>query len=247
MRRILFTATSILILSIGPLPGNSAGEAAPKQPDSPAKTVHFTSTDQVLRTYGKPVRIKLRELFKAKNVAYPPSKLTWICLKQEKLLFVFASDKGGKMREVLRYPIIGTSGGPGPKLKEGDKQVPEGFYKLDGFRPNVIAHMALSVNYPNAEDKAHARQERRTNLGSDILIHGSKWSTGCLAMGNEPIEELYVLSYDTGLENIRLIFAPCNLASRDSGVDFRKQPPWLPKLYERLTGELKNHLGLQRF
>jgi len=78
----------------------------------------------------------------------------------------------------------------GPKLKEGDKQVPEGFYKIASFRPRLVAHIGMEVNYPNATDRSHAQAEKRRNLGCDILIHGSKWSTGCLAMGNEPIEEM---------------------------------------------------------
>lgn len=209
--------------------------------DLPPKKITFTSESQVIATYGEVVRKKLKARFHAVNVSYPPQKMTWIGLKQEKLLFVFAADAKGNMRQLLSYPIIGASGGSGPKLKEGDKQVPEGFYKLIAFRPNVIAHLALAVNYPNAEDRAHAKSERRKNLGTDILIHGSRWSTGCLAMGNEPIEELFVLAHDTGLKNISVVFAPCNLTAHQPDMDFRQQPRWLSGLYARLSTELKKY------
>lgn len=200
----------------------------------------FTSVDEVLKTYGTTVRAKLNPIFSAANVSYPPTKMTWICLKQEKVLLLFAPDKSGVQKQVLGYPIIGASGGAGPKLKEGDLQVPEGFYSLPSFHPNVIAHLAMDVNYPNEEDRAHAKKEHRKNLGCDILIHGSRWSTGCLAMGNEPIEEMFVLAYDTGIKNISLIFAPCNLANQKPVIDFQKQPAWLPALYKRISAAQKS-------
>ena len=118
-------------------------------------------------------------------------------------------------------------------------QVPEGFYSIPSFHPNVIAHMALDVNYPNEEDRAHAIAERRKKLGCDILIHGSRWSSGCLAMGNQPIEEMFVMAYDCGLKNIRLILAPCNLTTTKSNVDFKRQPAWLPALYKRISVALQ--------
>ena len=208
-----------------------------KQAQAPMK--HFTSVDAAIKEYGLAVRGKLKAEFNKLNVDYPPREQEWICLKEEKLLYILAKDRNGKMKKVLSYPIIGASGGPGPKLKEGDKQVPEGFYKLDGFRPNVIAHLGLSVNYPNTEDRAHAKKEKRTNLGRDILIHGSRWSTGCLAMGNEPIEEMFVLTYDSGLNAVKLVFAPCDLTKKNPPQDKKSQPEWLPALYARLKSELK--------
>jgi hypothetical protein len=207
-----------------------------------AKKVTFTSEAQVIKTYGNSVRKKLKAQFQQLDVAYPPKKMTWIGLKQEKVLLVFAVDAKGKLRQILNYSIIGASGTTGPKLKQGDMQVPEGFYKLNGFRPNVVAHLAVSVNYPNAEDRAHAKMDHRGgDLGSDILIHGSRWSTGCLAMGNEPIEELFVLAHDCGLKNISIIFAPCDLALHQPEIDLHQQPAWLPDLYARLKAALQKY------
>jgi len=201
----------------------------------------FKSVDEVINIYGASVRNKLKPILNAANVAYPPAQMTWVCLKQEKVLLLFARDREGKQKQVLGYPIIGASGVAGPKLKEGDLQVPEGFYKIPSFHPNVIAHMALDVNYPNDEDRAHAKSERRKSLGCDILIHGSRWSTGCLAMGDKPIEEMFVLAYDCGIKNVRLIFAPCNLTVQQPKIDYKKQPNWLPALYERISTELKKY------
>ncbi len=213
----------------------SAPAPAPKAPPI------FQSTDRVLAYYGPAVRAKLKALFAAQNIAYPPRAMTWIALKEEKQLMLFAKNKTGAYKQVLSYPIIGTSGVAGPKLKEGDKQVPEGFYKIAGFRPNLVAHIGMDVSYPNAADKAHAQAEKRRNLGCDILIHGSKWSTGCLAMGNEPIEEMFVLAHDVDPKNIALVFAPCNLVHAAPVIDFKKQPAWLRDLYRELRTEMSRY------
>lgn len=205
---------------------------------APAAPPIFQSTDRVLAYYGTAVRAKLKPLFTAQSIAYPPPAMTWIALKEEKLLLLFAKNKAGAYKKILTYPIIGTSGVAGPKLKEGDKQVPEGFYKIAGFRPNLVAHIGMDINYPNDSDRRHALAEKRRNLGCDILIHGSKWSTGCLAMGNEPIEEMFVLAHDVGAKNISLLFAPCNLLQTKPAVDFKKQPAWLRDLYRELRTEM---------
>ena len=206
----------------------------------PLETRHaMVTTNQVIQIYGDAVRSKLKPLFEAQKIVYPPSEMTWICLKQEKVLLVYARNQSGRPVLLLRYPIIGASGVAGPKLKEGDKQVPEGFYKVTGLRPNVIAHLALAVDYPNEEDRIHARKENRHSPGGDILIHGSLWSTGCLAMGNAAIDELFVLTHDTGCSKINLIFAPCDLSKKSPDLDMRLQPRWLPGLYARIRAALK--------
>lgn len=217
----------------------SASASAPAP--APQAPPIFQSTDRVLAYYGPAVRAKLKALFAAQNIAYPPRAMTWIALKEEKQLMLFAKNKTGAYKQVLSYPIIGTSGVAGPKLKEGDKQVPEGFYKIAGFRPNLVAHIGMDVSYPNAADKAHAQAEKRRNLGCDILIHGSKWSTGCLAMGNEPIEEMFVLAHDVNPKNIALVFAPCNLVHAAPVIDFKKQPAWLRDLYRELRTEMSRY------
>lgn len=189
---------------------------------------------EVLQTYGDSARAKVKVACNAANVQYPPRTSTWVALKEEKMLFVFAPDRAGKTKLVLSFPIIGASGVAGPKLREGDKQVPEGFYRLTRFRPNLVAHIGIEVDYPNAEDRVHARSAARSNLGGDIIIHGSRWSTGCLAMENAPIEQLFILATDVGLGNINLLFAPCDLTRTRPKVNYAAQPDWLPRLYDRL-------------
>ena len=196
---------------------------------------------ETIKLYGKEARSRLAPHFKNARIKYPPTKLTMLCLKKEELLILFAPDANGELKQIAGYPIIGTSGKAGPKLKEGDLQIPEGFYQVPGLYPNSIAHLGIRVNYPNIQDRKRAKIDHRTKLGGDILIHGSYWSTGCLAMGNSAIEELYVLANDVGCKNIDLTFAPCDLRKVKPDVDFRNQPKWLPQLYKELKEKLKTY------
>lgn len=199
------------------------------------------TVDDVVAIYGDVARTRLKPGFRNAKVPYPPEKLTFLGLKEEKLLIVFANTSDGSMKEVLRYPILAASGVAGPKLKQGDCQVPEGFYKIEAFQPNSSYHLALRVSYPNDEDRLHGKNDKRTNLGGDIMIHGNECSVGCLAMGDTAIEELFVLANDCGRENIDVILAPCNLVEKDLIVA-DEQPKWVKSLYKRLKAALTDYL-----
>lgn len=97
----------------------------------------------------------------------------------------------GKYRfELLKtYSICRWSGTLGPKLKEGDRQAPEGFYftNLSRLNPNSSYHLSFDIGFPNAYDRAHKR------TGSLIMVHGNCVSIGCFAMGDAAIEEIYGL------------------------------------------------------
>ena len=111
--------------------------------------------------------------------------------KEERVLELFVRDEASGTFELLRsYPIVAASGSLGPKLAEGDGQVPEGFYFVgpEAMNPNSSYHLSFNIGYPNAYDRAHDR------TGSYIMIHGSNVSIGCLAMTDEKIEEIYTLA-----------------------------------------------------
>lgn len=103
-------------------------------------------------------------------------------------LFVF-NRKSEKFELFRTYVIAKSSGHLGPKLAEGDGQVPEGFYTVPptAMNPKSQFHLSFNIGYPNDFDRAN----RRT--GSAIMIHGSCVSIGCLAMTDEKIEEIYTL------------------------------------------------------
>ena len=94
-------------------------------------------------------------------------------------------------------------GASGPKIQRGDKQVPEGVYGISYLNPNSAYHLSLGVNYPNAFDREMAAKDGRKNLGGDIMIHGKNVSSGCLAVGDEPAEELFVLAAEVGTRTSR--------------------------------------------
>jgi murein L,D-transpeptidase YafK len=110
--------------------------------------------------------------------------------KEERLLELFVQNRrSGKFELFRSYPIVAASGKLGPKLAEGDLQVPEGFYFVppSAMKPDSRYHLAFNIGYPNAYDRHHGR------TGSLIMVHGSRFSIGCLAMTDEKIEEIYTL------------------------------------------------------
>jgi murein L,D-transpeptidase YafK len=126
----------------------------------------------------------------------------------------------------------------GPKLQEGDNQVPEGLYRIESLNPNSAFHLALRTNYPNAFDREKARHDGRIYPGSDIMIHGSTASIGCLAMGNPAAEELFVLTAGTGIENIDVILSPVDFRVRDLPADMPPLPSWASGLYAEIRKRL---------
>jgi|APTNR8051073442_1049403.scaffolds.fasta_scaffold39906_1 murein L,D-transpeptidase YafK len=109
--------------------------------------------------------------------------------KEEKLLEIW---KWNGTNYVLydTFPICYSSGILGPKKKQGDKQVPEGFYEVKVFNPASSYHLSLGLNYPNKRDEIVNKAPR----GGDIYIHGMCVSIGCLAMEDAPIEEIYIVA-----------------------------------------------------
>jgi hypothetical protein len=185
---------------------------------------------EVLRSIGPTRRPVLREAAATLAVPYPPERLTLIGLKDQRVLEAWVSAPG-KWRLLRSYPVFAASGLPGPKLRAGDLQVPEGSY---AFNPNSSYHLSLRVDYPNADDRAAARAEGRTDLGGDIFIHGKAVSIGCLALGDAGIEELYVLVADIGLARTRLLLTPTL-----EPVASPASPAWLATRYERLAREIQ--------
>jgi hypothetical protein len=116
--------------------------------------------------------------------------------------------------------------------------VPEGVYPIESLNPNSRFHVALHVGYPNDFDRAEAAKERRTRLGGDIMIHGSSLSVGCLAMGDEAAEDLFVLTADTGLTNVTLIIAPVDFRRGESVPTNIKLPDWTGALYSQIKTQL---------
>jgi len=115
--------------------------------------------------------------------------------KEEAELEVWKQDTTGRFQLLKIYPICRWSGDLGPKLQEGDRQAPEGFYTItpELMNPNSNFYLAINTGYPNSFDKANDRD------GSLLMIHGDCWSSGCYAMTDEQISEVYSLARDSFL------------------------------------------------
>ncbi|WP_044283775.1 L,D-transpeptidase family protein [Myxococcus stipitatus] len=134
-------------------------------------------------------------LFAAAGTPWPTEQLYVRAFKHERELEVWAGPKDGPLVKVRTYPFCAASGELGPKRRQGDLQVPEGFYTLDLFNPWSNYHLSIRVSYPNAADRRH--QKPGVPLGGDIFVHGDCVSIGCIAIQDGPIEELYLMALDT--------------------------------------------------
>ena len=181
--------------------------------------------------YGAVAHARIKPYFERAGVTYPPSSVVLLGLKRERKLCVYAAGPAGKYRLIREYPFHAASGVLGPKMKEGDRQVPEGIYPVELINPNSLFHLSLRVGYPNDFDKEHAAAEGRTDLGGDIMIHGGAKSVGCMAMGDPAAEDLFVLAADTGIENMKIIIAPVDFRRGERVTRTKYRPHWLPALY----------------
>lgn len=203
-------------------------------------TAQLKSVEDRVQEFGQIVGDRLMRQFKAAGVEYPPTRLTFIGIKQDRVLEVRAVVRDEESRLICRYPILAASGGLGPKLREGDRQVPEGIYRVRELNPNSVFHLSIWLDYPNEFDWARAGEEGRVEPGSEIMIHGGEQSAGCLAVGDGAAEDLFVLAARVGIENVTVILTP---------VDFRRQsfapldgtPRWTAELYDRIAEELCAH------
>jgi len=188
---------------------------------------------------GQHARSRLLPHFSAAGVPYPPAAVILVGLKKEKRLDLYAGTGWGDLRFLTSYPILAASGSLGPKLREGDCQVPEGVYRIDSLNPNSLFHLSLHVAYPNDFDREMAAKDGRSELGGAIMIHGSSVSIGCLAMGDAAAEDLFVLAADTGLDNIKVILSPVDFRVGDMSIRGVNLPPWTGVLYARIKDEMR--------
>lgn len=212
-----------------------------------AMTSHPTRAHAQLKTvedriaeFGDSVRARVAPKFDAAGVPYPPTRIALLGFKRERRLEVYASATDAPWRFICSYPVLAASGQLGPKLKEGDRQVPEGVYRVRELNPNSLYHLSLWLDYPNEFDLARAAEDGRNEPGSEIMIHGGDGSRGCLAMGDPVAENLFVLAALTGIENVWVVIAP---------VDFRHQqfappadaPAWTVQLYDEIQRALQQY------
>lgn len=160
----------------------------------------------------------LQNLLKSKEVNSEDFEIYLRIFKHESELECWARNRNEKKFKLLKtFPVCAKSGELGPKRKQGDGQVPEGFYDITGFQPLSNFHLALRVGYPNKSDQIKATGK---DPGGDIMIHGNCVTIGCVPLQDGPIEELYVLAVeakDNGF-NIRADIFPFRFHEKNEAL-----------------------------
>ena len=193
------------------------------------------TTEQVMKTLGELALLRLIPDIERSKAEYPPKELTFIALKQEQQFEVWGKTWGGTHTLIKTYPFTGFSGSLGPKLKQGDRQIPEGEYPIDGLNPNSSYHLSIKVGYPSEEDQKIAKSEGRSHLGGDIFIHGKAVTIGCIPLGDTAIEEVFALVAKAGIKNSNLLVAPYDFRTKDLE---KVEPVWLMERYQKLHKNL---------
>ncbi|MFT4058265.1 MAG: hypothetical protein QM652_01815 [Legionella sp.] len=197
------------------------------------------AVDRAIKRYGLRVEPQLKSYFTKAGVNYPPREVALLAFKSERKIELWARNSEKSWKHIHNYPLAGFSGRLGPKLRENDKQIPEGVYKLVNFNPFSSMHLSMMLNYPNNFDRQKGYQDGRRNLGNNIFIHGKNLSVGCLAVGDLAIDQLFILARRVGLNNIQVIIAPNDLRHQKPSTTNFAQPRWLPELYKQIAESLK--------
>ncbi len=161
-------------------------------PEAPAPSRSFEAEQRAFARVEAAFAAKeprLRTLFARAGAPYPPRGLLLRAFKRDGALELWAEGADARYVLVQTYPICASSGGPGPKRREGDGQVPEGFYRVSHFNPVSAFHLSLGLDYPNALDRRAAAGSRP---GGAIYIHGSCVTIGCIPITDDAIDEVYV-------------------------------------------------------
>jgi murein L,D-transpeptidase YafK len=198
------------------------------------------TVEERLAEHGPSARARLQARFAAAGISYPPHSIVLAGFKQENVIHLYAAGAPEALRFVHAYPVLAASGELGPKVAEGDRQVPEGIYRIESLNPNSRFHLSLRLDYPNQFDRAQAQEEGRQALGGDIMIHGAASSIGCLAIGDPAIEELFVLVADVGRENASVILSPVDLRTSPLPAALGTSHSWAPELYEKIRAALSD-------
>ena len=126
------------------------------------------------------------------NFSLTATELFLRAFKHEQRLEVWLRPEGqGRFKLLKTYDFCTSSGQLGPKRREGDRQIPEGFYHIDRFNPRSRFFLSLGLNYPNEADRKLGHPQAP---GSDIFIHGGCASIGCIPIRDRGIREVYLLA-----------------------------------------------------
>jgi murein L,D-transpeptidase YafK len=151
-----------------------------------------STTPAVGGRHLQPLSDRMLADIESKNMAKESPILVRV-FKEESELEIWKEDKTGRFALLHTYPICRWSGELGPKIKQGDRQAPEGFYTITPglMNPNSNYYLAINIGFPNAYDRANGR------TGAFVMIHGDCSSAGCYAMTDEQVGEIYALARES--------------------------------------------------
>ncbi len=186
--------------------------------------------------YMKPLSAHTRALLAEKGMTEDSPILIRI-FKAESELEVWKAKDDGRFYHFKTYPICSYSGGLGPKLKQGDRQAPEGFYYVNQsqMNPRSKYHLAFNMGYPNAYDRANGR------TGAHLMVHGDCSSSGCYAMTDAVMEEIYILAREALAGDQNRAVGSCNLADEPKSLLHRRAAA-----YDALEAATLVRIQLQR-
>jgi murein L,D-transpeptidase YafK len=238
MRTTALSAAAVLLLCLIAVPCLTAVPCRAED-GKPARAEMPPYAAYILRT----MRPKIAEAFAARGLKYPPRRVTFVVIKDLRRLEVWAFEGWSDPRPVKSYEVTALSGRPGPKLREGDRQVPEGIYSVLWLNPDSDFELSMKLDYPNEFDRAAAALDGRKNPGGDIFIHGGSVSAGCIAVGDDAVGEVFTLVHDVGVENVEVVVVPRDFRrAAPRSRDFSSRPKWLKILYDWLDEELHKYV-----
>ena len=161
--------------------------------------------------YLAPIPPATLALMSTKGVS-PADPILMRAYKKESEIELWKRGEDGKYALLKTYPMCRWSGQLGPKIREGDRQAPEGFYAVTpaSMNPNSSLYLSFNLGYPNEYDRSLGR------TGAHLMVHGSCSSRGCFAMTDEAISELYAV--------VREAFAGGQRAVQFQSYPFRMTP-----------------------
>ncbi len=144
-------------------------------------------------------------IFSSQDVFAKPDKADKVVvLKSKRVLFLL------KESEVIKAYKIALGKNPvGHKVRLGDNKTPEGTYTLTSRKHSDKYHLTIFISYPNESDIENAKK-LGVSPGNSIAIHGlpkdltslnklhrkTDWTSGCIAVTNDEIEEIWHLVED---------------------------------------------------
>jgi murein L,D-transpeptidase YafK len=213
------------------------GAAAQPSPSRGGTTYSFIDYQKTFPRPSEALQNKedtLEKQFAEKKLKWPAKFIYIRSFKYDSQLEVWVKNEITDPFQLFKtYKVCALAGSLGPKRMEGDYQVPEGFYYISDFNPRSSYYLSLGINYPNLSDKILSDSLRP---GSEIYIHGSCVTVGCIPMTDQQIDELYILAAyakDQGQDFIPVHIFP---------IRFNKEKS--VKYLETLT---KDDQGLKKF